>query len=685
MALSLHLRARALAVLLFVGFQLPAFARTQTFHVSPQGNDAWSGRLSDAKRDKTDGPFVTLPAALEAVRKARRDANSAQDNFTILLRGGTYELTTPIVLTPEDSGLSAQQPFTIAAYRKEKPVLSGGRRIPGWRLVNGQPGLWEAEVPFAREAPFRSLFVNGQRAIRARTPNEGFFRIQGESPQDKPVKLRFKAGDIQKSWADSGETEVIALLAWADFRLYIRSVDDEANVATLSGDARPSNKEANARYFVENAPGSLDAPGEWQLDRTRGIVRYLPRPGEDMLKAEVIAPRLEDLLQLKGDLAAKRAVRHVVLRGLTFSHTDWSMPPEGYADTQAAIATRGDLYAEAATDCVVENNTFSHLSGYALDFGRGCQRNKIVGNDAFDLGGGGIRIGEPGDRTPDAFAANHTHTVTDNHFHQLGRIYPPAIGVFILQSGTNRIAHNHIHDLYYTAVSVGWNWGYQETPCRENVIEFNHMHDIGQSMLSDMGAVYTLGIQRGTVIRNNLIHDVNSFTYGGWGLYPDEGSTGIVWENNVVYRTKSAGFHQHYGRENIIRNNIFAFGKEHQVMRTRDEEHVSFFFTNNIVYFNSGTLLGSSWKNERFVIDHNLYFDTRTAAAPDNLKFSNATVDKWRARGHDTHSVITDPLFVAPEKLDFRLRKDSPALAHGFKPIDISKIGVRPASKRSDR
>lgn len=676
-----HFATAFAALLLFTGIHFTS-AANQTFHVSPQGNDAWSGKLADANRKRTDGPFATLPAALRAVRQLRADAKTANDSFTILLRGGTYELTAPIALTPEDSGASAAQPLTIAAYRKEKPVFSGGRRITGWRPVAGQAGLWEADVPFAREKPFRSLFVNGKRAVRARTPNEGFFRIQGASPQDKPVKLRFASGDIRKSWADSGETEVIALLAWADFRMYLRNVDLNNRVATLSGNPRPSNQEANARYFIENAPDSLDAPGEWQLDRQRGVVRYFARDGENLRTAEVIAPRLEDLFQLKGDFTAKRAVRHVVLRGLTFSHTDWSMPAEGYADTQAAIATRGDLYAEAATDCVIENCTFSHLSGYALDFGRGCQRNRIVGNEAFDLGGGGIRIGEPGDRTPDAFTANHTHIVTDNHFRTLGRIYPPAIGVFILQSGTNRVAYNHIHDLFYTAVSVGWNWGYQETPCRGNVIEFNHMHDIGQSMLSDMGAVYTLGIQHGTVIRNNLIHDVNSFTYGGWGLYPDEGSTGIVWENNVVYRTKSAGFHQHYGRENVVRNNIFAFGKEYQIMRTRDEEHVSFFFTNNIVYFNSGTLLGSSWKNDRFIIDHNIYFDTRTADAPETMKFSSRTLEQWRERGHDRNSLIADPLFIAPDKLDFRLQKNSPALARGFQPIDLSNIGVRPISKR---
>jgi hypothetical protein len=247
------------------------------------------------------------------------------------------------------------------------------------------------------------------------------------------------------------------------------------------------------------------------------------------------------------------------------------------------------------------------------------------------------------------------------------------VGVLILQSGTNRVAHNHIHDLYYTAISVGWNWGYQETPCRANVIEFNHLHDIGQDMLSDMGAVYTLGIQHGTVVRNNVIHDVNSFTYGGWGLYPDEGSTGIVFENNIVYRTKSAGFHQHYGRDNIVRNNIFAFGKEHQVMRTREEPHLSFIFTNNIVYFDSGTLLGSNWKNEKFVMENNIYFDARST----NVAFAGATLDEWRARGHDTNSLVADPLFVAPAQSNFALKKGSPALRRGFKPLDPANAGVR--------
>ncbi|PYK57190.1 MAG: hypothetical protein DME21_17915, partial [Verrucomicrobia bacterium] len=306
----------------------------------------------------------------------------------------------------------------------------------------------------------------------------------------------------------------------------------------------------------------------------------------------------------------------------------------------------------------------------------GCQRCQVVANEIYDLGAGGIRVGETA-RRQEPFEKNFGQIITDNHLHQLGRVFAPAVGVIIFQSGQNHIAHNHIHDLYYTAISVGWNWGYEETPCRENIIESNHLHDVGQGTLSDMGGIYTLGIQKGTVLRNNLIHDVNSYSYGGWGLYTDEGSTSILMENNVVYRCKSAGFHQHYGRDNVLRNNIFAFGKEHQLMRTREEEHISFTFTNNIVYFDSGDLLGSNWKNEHYQMDYNLYFDARPDTSADTMKFAGASLADWRQRGHDGQSIIADPLFVDPKNCDFRLKPGSPALRLGFKPVDLSEVGVR--------
>lgn len=663
----------ALASLLFAGC-LPGTsvqAKDVVFYVAPGSNGVWFGSSPNLSASGKEGTAGSLPGVIEVVRAARRGLGP-EAQATIFLRGGTYELAAPLVLTPEDSGL------TVAAYRAEKPVMSGGRRITGWRSVAGKPGWWQTEIPAMRDGKwyFRSLFVNGRRAQRARTPSEGFFRIDGDSPQEQPAKLRFHPGDIKPEWAPRGDVEVVALLAWADFRMFIREVDETNHVATLSTNPRPSNREKNARYYVENAPDGLDAPGEWYLDRKTGVLTYIARAGEDLTKAEVIAPQLEELAVLQGDLAGKRPVERVTLRGLTFSYTDWATPAEGYADTQAAVGVHGDIRAVGASDCVLQNCAFTHLANYAVELGRGCQRDEVSHCDLFDLGAGGIRIGEP-DKRPEAFDQNHSHRITDNHICQIGLVYPPAVGVFILQSGTNLVAHNEIDHLYYSAISVGWNWGYQETPCRENVIEFNHLHDIGQGMLSDLGAVYTLGIQKGTVIRNNLIHDVESFTYGGWGLYTDEGSSGIRLENNVVYHCKSAGFHQHYGRENVIQNNIFAFNRESQLMRTRNEEHTSFFFTNNIVLFDSGGLLGGNWEGDHYVMERNAYWDARPGARPEAMRFSGATFENWRLRGHDLDSLIADPLFVAPGKLDFRLQTSSPALKFGFKPIALTGVGVR--------
>lgn len=653
-----------------------ASAAGVSLYVSPSGNDAWSGRLANATRG--DGPLASLPAALRLARDLRRQ--SPRQPIYIVLRGGRHVLTEPIVLTPEDSGASAESPLVLDAYREEIPVLSGGRVVHGWhRVAGGLSDLWEAQVDGLRDtnSVVRSFFVAGERRQRARTPNQGFLRIVGPSSGDTPMKLRFHGDDIKPGWAATGDVEVIALLAWSDLRMVVRSVDESSHVATLSGNPQPSNRETDARYFVENAPDGLDASGEWQFDRAHGSIRYRAFPREDPSRLETIVGGLNLLIELRGDLSTKRPVQHIWLRGLTFSHTDWTLPVNGFADTQAAVDIHGDIRAEAAVQCLVEDCHFVHLAGYGLELGRGCQNWRVARNEFVDLGAGGIRIGTPV-RTEDPFLQTHSHVITDNELHDGGKVFHAGIGVLSFHSGTNRIAHNHIHHFNYTAISLGWNWGYQDTPSRKNTVEFNHLHDIGQGILSDMGAIYTLGPQPGTVIRNNLIYDVSAFTYGGWGLYPDEGSTGILWENNVVYHCKSAGFHQHYGKENIVRNNIFAFNREHQLMRTRDEDHTSFLFTNNIVYFDSGDLLGSSWKNDRFIIDRNVYFDTRAGAEAKGLRFGELTLEEWRSRGHDTNSLVVDPLFVDASHFDFRLKPESPALRMGFRPIDLGDVGVRP-------
>jgi hypothetical protein len=330
---------------------------------------------------------------------------------------------------------------------------------------------------------------------------------------------------------------------------------------------------------------------------------------------------------------------------------------------------------------VLDGCAVRHTGGYAMAFGVGCRENRIESCEMVDLGGGGIKIGHAGSglwedsgRVPtDPEEIVSRHVVRNCRMAYGGRLHPAAVGVWIGHSPNNTIDHNDIFDFYYTAVSVGWIWGYAPSLAAGNDIGFNHMHTIGQGVLSDMAGVYTLGTSPGTRIHDNHIHDVQSFDYGGWGLYTDEGSTGIVMENNLVYRTRTGGFHQHYGKENRIQNNIFAFSTLHQVQRSRAEPHLSFWFERNIVYWTKGPLLASTWNDDKFQLDSNVYWNAagKPVTFPGGLTFA-----EWQAkRKQDLHSVVADPQFVAPEKDDFHLKPDSPALKLGFKPFDYTKAG----------
>ena len=197
---------------------------------------------------------------------------------------------------------------------------------------------------------------------------------------------------------------------------------------------------------------------------------------------------------------------------------------------------------------------------------------------------------------------------------------------------------------------------------------------MGHGLLSDLGGIYVLGVQPGTVVCGNLIHHVESADYGGWGIYLDEGSSHVVVENNIVHSVSSESFHQHYGRENILRNNIFALGRKGQVSLTRGEEHNSLTLERNVLISDGQPMIGG---RRSLISDLNLFYDV---SVQPRFIWNNdaATFAQMQQSGYDLHSLVADPHCHDISGLDFTLEADSPALALGFRLIDMSDVGSRP-------
>jgi hypothetical protein len=680
----------AVALAAFVTFSVGAEAPRADFFVAPDGNDAWSGRLAAPSAEKTDGPLASLEKARLAVRALKAAAPNRDTPIVVLVRGGIYELPATLVFTPEDSG-TAKAPVVYQAYGEERPVVSGGAVLRGWKVT--PEGRWQTTLEKVRggEWNFAQLFVNDQRRSRAQLPKKGYFTVAEELPPSPQAagkghdRFAFAAKDIDPAWANLADVEILAFHEWSASRMRIAGIDEAAHAVNFVGRTRSEGWwgkfQKGRRYLAINVKEALTQPGEWYLDRPTGVLTYIPMPGEDPAKAVVVAPRLECLVAFVGDGAAKKWVTNVQLRGLTFAHTNWTLPADGQSFPQAEIGLGSAVAAMGARELVIDTCAVRHTGGYAMAFGPGCRNNRVENCELVDLGGGGVKIGHaaPGSwddagaepQGEDALVSHHT--VRNCLIAHGGRLHSAAIGVWVGHSPYNVIEHNDVFDFYYTGFSVGWVWGYANSNAHHNDIGHNHAYDLGQGVLSDMGAIYTLGVSPGTRIHDNHFHDVRSFDYGGWGLYTDEGSTGIVMENNLVYRCSRASFHQHYGKENIVRNNILAFAGEQQLQRTRTEAHLSFFFERNIVLWDNGSpLMGSNWNDNNFKCDNNLYFSIgKSVTFPGGLSLA----DWQKTRSQDVHSVVADPLFVDAAKGDWRLKAESPARALGFTPFDYTQAG----------
>ena len=527
-------------------------ASADEFFVSPSGSDTNPGTKS--------GPFVTPQRAMAAVRALA--ARGLKQDVRVTFDAGIYELNAPLIFTAADSG-TAEHPVTYAAAAGKTVVISGGRRIANWK----QDGLkWTADLPDVRAGKwfFRLLVVNGERAVRARWPNEdGGLHIA--SVADEVRTFSFDRALPAGNFVDQ-DAELVVYENWSVSRARIAS-QAEGRLSTATsvgwighGDATTASPGKPA--FVEHARAGLDQPGEWFLDRKAGVLTYLGRNDEKPTAEAVVAPTLSQLIKIAGTKA--NPVRNLRFEGLRFEHADFELPALGYSEIQAAHygpSLKEPTYAQpVAIECAFaqgihfEDCRFAHLNASGIGFGPGCKSNSLSRCTLEDIGGNGMMIGWRGtgqlqagaEGSLDADWADPADAPSGNEvvncvIRRCGSDSRGGVGVFVAFSGDTRIAHNEIHDLPYTGISVGYRWNTTPTSQTRCLVEYNHIHDV-MKKLADGGGIYTLGYQPGTILRGNLIHNVHrsAFAHGGApnnGFFIDEGSKGFLFESNVVYET----------------------------------------------------------------------------------------------------------------------------------------------------
>ncbi|MEN6451745.1 MAG: right-handed parallel beta-helix repeat-containing protein [Thermoguttaceae bacterium] len=573
---------RPLPLIVLLGLAMPGvvFGQVQaTFYVAPDGNDHSLGTKAQ--------PFATIARAQQAVRAINQDMTG---DIVVELRGGVYTIDRTIAFDAADSGTNGHNVIYRAAPN-ETPVISGGKPVVGWRA--DKRGRWKAPSPVD---DCRQLYVNGKRATRARGPAPANLKLAGENG--------YTTTDVSMAdWRSPGDIEFCYLTVWAHCRCKVQSVKRDGDKAVITmlqpyfthaktkEGVRVSNPAHLQRIYLENAIELLDEPGEWYLDRSTKTIYYMPREGEDMTKAAVIAPAVEKLVEFRGSLP--QPVHNIRFENVTFKHANWLRPSKiGHCEVQANciidsdrkdsfvraggfvnvhnenLKSQANIVLHAAKAIRFERCTFTQLGGAAIDIERGSQDNVISGCAIYDIAGSGVQIGDvlKDDHHPDdPRKIVKNNRVVNCCIHDCCLDYRGGIGIWVGYTEGTTLAHNEIAHLPYSGISMGWGWGEEDagggnpdakqpfkydtpTSNKNNHIEYNHIHHVMQTM-HDGGAIYTLGVMPGSIIRGNHIHDALRSDVGPGGIYLDEGSGFIEVTGNLVYKVKTPMFYN-----NLVQN-----------------------------------------------------------------------------------------------------------------------------------
>jgi hypothetical protein len=535
-----------------------------SYYVSPVGSDANAG--SEA------APFRTLAHARDVVRTVN---TSMSGDIVVTLRGGTYPLTSPLVLGNKDGGTNGHD-VKYVNYPGEAPLLTGGQPIRRWQIHDQAKGIWKATGVSLR---FRQLYVAGSKAVRARSPNLGasgeanFYRLTKVDTTGRALNV---SNSNVSAWGNPTKVEMHLMIAWADATLRLASttsmgsytkVDIQDPERTMLFN-RPypmlgatfGDKNKQQCFYFENAYEFLDTPGEWYLDESTSTLYYMPRKGEDMATVTVVAPVLENLVTIAGN-STSDMVGHIAFEGIAFAHSSFMRPSKsGFLDLQAGqfnVAAPGGnnymLWRPASGVTVTnahhirfEKNIFAQMAASGLDFVSGTHDDRIQGNLFTDLGGTAVTLGKFAQDTlteihlaynpTDKNEISTDDTVQNNFVTKTTTEIQGALGIGAGYPRRVVIQHNEVSYTNYSGISVGFGWNKSANAMTGNKINRNHIHHVAQ-ILADAGPIYTLSNQgTGSEIQYNYIHDISQSPWADYWVCPiylDEGSSGFDVSHNV--------------------------------------------------------------------------------------------------------------------------------------------------------
>lgn len=530
-----------------------------TIHVSAaQQNTYYVDSVNGS--DNNDG--LTLGTAFATIEKARDTVRTVNGNMTgdiyVYIKGGQYTPVTTLTFNESDSGTNGYN-VIYQAYNGESPMISGGQEVSGWTLHDANLNIYKASAGGVIET--RQLYVNGKRAIRARS-NGGLsnstYNETGHTTTDT----------FLGTWKNINDMEMVYKSAWTNPRCGVDSITVNGSQATIVMDqpgwyyARNKGySSAKNPWYYENAYELLDSEGEWYLDRTGAIdgnaytFYYKPTLSEDMATAEVVAPVLEELMKVEGS-HIDNPVHNIQFVGITFEHATWLRPNTtlGHPDAQNNIIREYDgsnpskesvpqaaVTLKIAKSVLFERCTFTRLGSIGLNLFEGSQDNLVRGCEFYDISGNGIMMGHVDWNTSEYYMPSEerlllkNNDVTNNYIHDIAVEYRSASAIGAAYPVDMDITHNVIENMPYSGIHLGWGWTAITTCTKNNSISYNYFDGI-TNVLPDGGAIYTLGLSSGssseqTIITGNYIKNQKN-VYAA--LYQDEGSDYNYVTNNVI-------------------------------------------------------------------------------------------------------------------------------------------------------